>query len=83
LGFRRSCLDLEALGLRKAVESLANGQRLSTLDLFMEDESELLALRRARLDTWRQQGVDPFGGAFPGTEGCRQVVESLSRHRKL
>ena len=34
----------------------------------MEDESELLALRRARLETWRGMGIDPFGGAVPGAE---------------
>ena len=47
----------------------------------MEDESELLALRRARLDTWREKGIDPFGAAFPGTETCRQVVENYADER--
>ena len=49
----------------------------------MEDESELLALRRARLETWRGMGVDPFGGAFPGTENCRQVVEHYEEGRAV
>jgi lysyl-tRNA synthetase class 2 len=49
----------------------------------MEDESELLALRRARLDTWRAQGVDPFGAAFPGAEGCRQVVDNYAEDRRV
>lgn len=49
----------------------------------MEDESELLALRRARLDTWRELGIDPFGEAFPGTETCRQVVENYAEERPV
>ena len=49
----------------------------------MEDESELLALRRARLDTWREMGIDPFGEAFPGTETCRQVVENYVEERPV
>src|SRR5271163_4729918 len=49
---------------------LANAKRRPTLHLPMDDESELLALRRARLETWREMGVDPFGEAFPGTETC-------------
>jgi lysyl-tRNA synthetase class 2 len=49
----------------------------------MEDESELLALRHARLDTWREMGVDPFGETFPGTETCRQVVENYADERPV
>ena len=49
----------------------------------MEDESELLALRRARLDTWKGLGIDPFGEAFPGTETCRQVVENYVEERPV
>jgi lysyl-tRNA synthetase class 2 len=49
----------------------------------MEDESELLALRRARLDTWRNMGIDPFGEAFPGAETCRQVVENYAEERPV
>ena len=49
----------------------------------MEDESELLALRRARLDTWREMGIDPFGEAFPGTETCRQTVENYADERPV
>jgi lysyl-tRNA synthetase class 2 len=49
----------------------------------MEDESELLALRRARLETWRGQGIDPFGSSFPGTETCRQVVENYADERPV
>jgi lysyl-tRNA synthetase, class II len=49
----------------------------------MEDESELLALRRARLDTWKGLGIDPFGEAFPGAETCRQVVENYVEERPV
>jgi lysyl-tRNA synthetase class 2 len=49
----------------------------------MEDESELLALRRARLDTWRDLGIDPFGGAYPGAEACRQVIENYADNRAV
>jgi len=49
----------------------------------MEDESELLALRRARLTTWRDLGIDPFGEAFPGTENCEQVVANYADDRPV
>jgi lysyl-tRNA synthetase class 2 len=49
----------------------------------MEDESELLALRRARLDTWRDLGIDPFGASFPGAENCRQVIENYGDDRPV
>jgi lysyl-tRNA synthetase class 2 len=49
----------------------------------MDDESELLALRRARLDAWRNLGIDPFGGAFPGTETCAQVVQNYADERPV
>jgi lysyl-tRNA synthetase class 2 len=49
----------------------------------MEDESELLALRRARLDTWRELGIDPFGQPFPGTETCGQVVQNYADERPV
>jgi lysyl-tRNA synthetase class 2 len=49
----------------------------------MEDESELLALRRARLDTWRELGVDPFGEAFPGTETCEQARLNYADERPV
>src|SRR5262249_46353546 len=39
-----------------------------TLSFFvMEETSELLKLRRDKLKAWRDLGVDPFGGPFPGT----------------
>ncbi len=62
---------------------MANATRPSTLHLPMEDESELLALRRARLDTWRELGIDPFGDAFPGTENCKQAVDNYVDERPV
>jgi lysyl-tRNA synthetase class 2 len=49
----------------------------------MENESELLALRRARLDTWRGLGIDPFGEAFPGAENCREVIGKYADERRV
>jgi len=49
----------------------------------MENESELLALRRARLETWRGLGIDPFGEAFPGTETCAQVIGNYADDRPV
>jgi lysyl-tRNA synthetase class 2 len=49
----------------------------------MEDESELLALRRARLETWRGMGIDPFGEAFPNAETCRQVLDTYADDRSV
>ena len=49
----------------------------------MEDESELLALRRARVKTWEDLGIDPFGGAFPGTETCVQIVQNYADERPV
>jgi lysyl-tRNA synthetase class 2 len=54
----------------------------------MEDESELLALRRARLDTWRGMDVDPFGQAFLDAENnspetCRQVLDNYAEGRAV
>ena len=42
-----------------------------------------MALRRARLETWRSQGIEPFGAAFPGTESCRQVVDNYADERPV
>lgn len=53
------------------------------LPFIMEAESELLALRRARLKEWEDLGIDPFGGAFPGTETCDQVVKNYAEERKV
>ena len=49
----------------------------------MENESELLALRRVRLETWRGQGIDPFGASYPGTETCGQVVANYADERPV
>lgn len=40
----------------------------------MEQEiSDLLRLRRDKLDAWREQAVDPFGGAYPDTTALGEV----------
>ncbi len=48
-----------------------------------ESESELLSLRRARVDEWRAMGVDPFGSAFPGTERCAEVIANYADERAV
>ena len=40
-------------------------------------------MRRARLDQWRGQGVDPFGASFPGTESCGQVAANYADERPV
>jgi lysyl-tRNA synthetase, class II len=42
----------------------------------MEDESELLALRRAKLDALRERGVAPFGAAF---ETSHEIAQARAR----
>jgi lysyl-tRNA synthetase class 2 len=49
----------------------------------MEEESELLALRRARLKAWEDLGVDPFGGPFPGAETCAEIVQNFAEERAV
>ncbi len=44
----------------------------------MEEESELLALRRAKLDALRQRGVQPFGRAFPTSGSIAEVRGKFS-----
>lgn len=49
----------------------------------MDDNTEdLFAVRRAKLDFWRQRGIDPFGGKFDITHRSSDIirkVESLTR----
>lgn len=45
----------------------------------MEQElSDLLRLRREKLDTWRELEVDPFGGAYPGTTSLGEVQANFA-----
>lgn len=49
----------------------------------MEELSELLALRRAKLDKLRALGVDPFGGPFPGTESSASIRADFTEGRTV
>jgi lysyl-tRNA synthetase class 2 len=43
----------------------------------MEDENELIALRRKKLETLRAKGIDPFGTAFNVTGSIAEVREQF------
>ena len=43
----------------------------------MEEENELIALRRKKLDALRAKGVDPFGGGFDVTGSIAEVREKF------
>jgi lysyl-tRNA synthetase class 2 len=51
--------------------------------LMSEEPSELLALRRAKLDKLRELGVDPFGGPFPGTESSRAILDGYAADKRV
>ncbi|MBX6377465.1 MAG: lysine--tRNA ligase [Clostridia bacterium] len=45
----------------------------------LQELNEVLAVRRAKLDELRRRGIDPFGGPYPGTSPCRDIVEDFPR----
>jgi lysyl-tRNA synthetase class 2 len=49
----------------------------------MEELSELLAIRRAKVDKLRALGVDPFGGPFPGTESSASIRAAFTEGRAV
>jgi lysyl-tRNA synthetase class 2 len=49
----------------------------------MEELSELLALRRAKVDKLRDLGVDPFGAAFPDTESSASIRAAFTEGREV
>ena len=48
-----------------------------------EDKSTLMEIRRQKLEQLRQLGVDPFGGAFPGTESSAEIRAQWEEGRKV
>jgi lysyl-tRNA synthetase class 2 len=48
-----------------------------------QELSELLALRRAKLDKIRELGVDPFGSSFPNTESSISLAERHEENRAV
>ena len=43
----------------------------------IQDENDLIRLRREKLDTLRGRGVDPFGGRYPVSQWARDLAERL------
>ncbi|MDI6823892.1 MAG: lysine--tRNA ligase [Bacillota bacterium] len=41
--------------------------------------TDILEARRARLDQWREKGVDPFGGRFDRTHLAREIKEGFAQ----
>ena len=49
----------------------------------MDDTSELLAIRRAKLDKLRALGVDPFGQAFPGVQTSQSILDNFADEKEV
>jgi len=49
----------------------------------MEDTSELLAIRRAKLEKLQQLGVSPFGQAFPGADGSATILSGFAEEKAV
>ena len=49
----------------------------------MDEENELIALRRKKLDTLRAKGVEPFGGGFEVTGSIAEVREKFKEGETL
>jgi lysyl-tRNA synthetase, class II len=49
----------------------------------MEEENELIALRRKKLDALRAKGVEPFGAGFEVTESIAEVREKFKEGETL
>src|SRR5213594_2002319 len=49
----------------------------------MEDENELIALRRKKLETLRAKGVEPFGTSFDVTGSIAEVREQFKEGETL
>ena len=49
----------------------------------MDELSELLQLRRAKLDVWRAEGSEPFGVTFPDTLSVASVVADFAEEKAV
>ena len=49
----------------------------------MDEENELIALRRKKLDALRAKGVDPFGSGFEVTGSIAEVRERFREGETL
>ncbi|EXX86743.1 lysyl-tRNA synthetase [Paenibacillus darwinianus] len=51
-------------------------------DVQKQELSELLQIRRSKLDELRSLGVDPFGGKFVRTHSAKQILEAYANTSK-
>ncbi|PZN11189.1 MAG: lysine--tRNA ligase [Bacillota bacterium] len=65
----RQAAAASAAGGREAGEPAGESQRLQ----------EVLRARRAKLDYWRQRGVDPFGRRYEPTHHAQEIIEGFDR----
>ena len=49
----------------------------------MDELSELLQVRRTKLEAWRNEGVAPFGVSFPGTESTAAIVADFAEEKAV
>lgn len=49
----------------------------------MEEISELLQLRRKKLETWTSAGVAPYGHSFPGTSFISEIVDRFEENKTV
>ncbi|QKG83129.1 lysine--tRNA ligase [Kroppenstedtia pulmonis] len=47
-----------------------------------EERNELLQIRRDKLDTLRERGIDPFGGKFQRTHHAKEILETFGEKSK-
>lgn len=47
-----------------------------------EERNELLQIRRDKLDTLRERGIDPFGGKFQRTHHAKKILETFGEQSK-
>ena len=49
----------------------------------MDELSELLQLRRAKLDAWRAEGTDPFGQPYPDTQAVSAALADFAEEKPV
>ncbi len=49
----------------------------------MEEDSELLRLRREKLQAWRTRGIDPFGQQFADTQSNARIVADYQEEKSV
>lgn len=49
----------------------------------MEELSELLAIRRSKVDKLRNLGIDPFGAPFPNTQSSQEILDTYEENKTV